>query len=83
MTPNRSEIEALVMRIQEEFLRTPAVRLTLNQIARQVNASVGLCKAVLRVLVDARVLAQTPGGVYERFFPQASAFQRTSRASAA
>ena len=83
MTPNRSEIEAVVMQIQAQFMRTPAVRLTLNQIARQVNASVGLCKAVLRVLVDARVLAQTPGGVYERFFPQAAAMPRASRASAA
>jgi len=81
MTPNRSQIEALVMQIQEEFLRRPAVRLTLTDIARRMDASLVLCKAVLRVLVDARVLAETPGGVYERFFPLASA--RTSRASAA
>jgi len=80
MTPNRSQIEALVMQIQEEFLRRPAVRLTLNEIARRMDASLVLCKAVLRVLVDARVLAETPGGVYERFFPLAA---RTSRASAA
>lgn len=72
MAPTRSEIEALVVRIQEEFLQAPAVRLTLNQIARRLNASAGLCKAVLRVLVDARVLAETPGGVYQRFFPQVS-----------
>ena len=83
MTPTRSEIETLVMKIQAQFLRTPAVRLTLNQIARQMNVSVSLCKAVLRVLVDARVLAQTPGGVYERFFPQGATMQRASRASAA
>jgi len=80
MAPNRSQIEALVMQIQEEFLRRPAVRLTLNEIARRMDASLVLCKAVLRVLVDARVLAETPGGVYERFFPLAA---RTSRASAA
>ena len=83
MTPTRSEIEALVMQIQEEFLRTPAVRLTLAQIARRLNASANLCKAVLRVLVDARVVAEMPGGVYARFFPQATAMPRTSRASAA
>jgi hypothetical protein len=77
MTPTRSEIEALVMKIQEEFLRTPAVRLTLNQIARRLNASAALCKAVVQVLVDARVLAETPGGVYARFYPPAA------RASAA
>ena len=78
MTPNRYEIEALVMRIQDEFLRTSAVRMTLNQIARRLDASMSLCKAVLRVLVDAHVLAETPGGVYQRFFPQGA-----SRASAA
>ena len=81
MTPTRYEIEALVMQIQEEFLRRPAVRMTLEQIARRLHASMGLCKAVLRVLVDARVLAETPGGVYERFFP--AVLPRTSRASAA
>src|SRR5689334_4859234 len=32
MTPTRYEIEALVMRIQDEFLRTTAVRMTLEQI---------------------------------------------------
>jgi hypothetical protein len=78
MTPTRFEIEALVMRIQDEFLRSSAVRMTLEQIARRLDASVGLCKAVLRVLVDSRVLAETPGGVYERFFPHGA-----SRASAA
>ena len=83
MTPNRSEIEALVMHIQEEFMRTPAVRMTLNQIARRLNASAGLCKAVLSVLVDSRVLAQTAGGVYERFYPRPLMLSRAARASAA
>lgn len=78
MTPTRYEIEALVMRIQDEFLRTSAVRMTVEQVARRLDASLSLCKAILRVLVDARVLAETPGGVYERFFPQGA-----SRASAA
>lgn len=76
MAPTRSEIEALVIRIQEEFLQATTVRLTLDQIVRRLNASAGLCKAVLRVLVDARVLAETPGGVYERFFPHGAAQSR-------
>jgi len=83
MTPTRADIEGLVMRIQEEFLRRPTVRLTLHQIAYRLDASLVLCKAVLRVLVDARVVAEMPGGVYARFFPQATAMPRTSRASAA
>ena len=83
MAPRRSEIEALVVRIQEEFLQAPAVRLTLDQIARRINASAGLCKAVLCVLVDARLLAQAPGGVYERFFPHVAASSRATRIYAA
>jgi len=82
MTPKRSQIEMLVVRIQQVFLSGRAVRLTLNQIARRVDASARLCQAVVRLLVDARVLAETPGGAYERFFPQ-SAVLRPSRASAA
>ena len=79
MAPTRSEIESLVIRIQQVFLSGHTVRLTLNQIARRADASIGLCKAVVRVLVDARVLAETPGGVYERFFPHAA---RASRSAA-
>ena len=83
MAPTRSDIEALVVRIQEEFLQAPAVRLTLDQTARRLHASAALCKAVLRVLVDARVLAEAPGGVYQRFFPHAAATSRTTRIYAA
>ena len=72
MAPTRFEIEALVVRIQEEFLQSPRVRLTLNQIACRVDASLVLCKAILRVLLDARVIAETPGGVYQRFVPASS-----------
>ena len=80
MAPTRSEIEALVVRIQEEFLHSPAVRLTLNQLALRVDASLVLCKAILRVLVDAKVIAETPGGAYQRFFPHPA---RASRGFAA
>ena len=82
MAPTRFEIESLVVRIQQVFLSGRAIRLTLNQIARRVDASISLCKAVLRILVDARVLAETPGGVYERFFPHATSAQRLSRSAA-
>jgi hypothetical protein len=82
MAPTRSEIESLVIRIQQVFVSGRAVRLTLNQIARRVDASIVLCKAVLRVLVDARVLAETPGGVYERFFPHVTSMPRASRSAA-
>ena len=82
MAPTRFEIESLVVRIQQVFLSGRAVRLTLNQIARRVDASISLCKAVLRILVDARVLAETPGGAYERFFPHATSAPRFSQSAA-
>jgi hypothetical protein len=69
MTPTRSQIETLVVRIQQVFLSGHAVRLTLNQIARRVDASASLCQAVVRLLVEAQVLAETRGGTYQRFFP--------------
>jgi hypothetical protein len=78
MKATRSEIEALVVSIQQEFLQAPAVRLTLTQIAQRVDASLVLCKAVLRVLVDARVLTETTTGEYRRFFPHV----RESRSAA-
>ena len=73
MTPTRSQIETLVVRIQQVFLSGHAVRLTLNQIARRADASVAQCQAVVQMLVDARVLAQTSGGTYQRFFPHVRA----------
>jgi hypothetical protein len=79
MAAKRSEIEALVVSIQQEFLQSPAVRLTLAQIAQRVDASLVMCKAVLRVLVDARVVTQTPAGEFQRFFPHVA---RASRSAA-
>ena len=39
MTPTRAEVEGLVVRIQGEFLNTPALRLTLGQVARRVGVA--------------------------------------------
>jgi hypothetical protein len=70
MAPTRAQVEGLVVQIQGEFLNTPALRLTLGQVARRVGISADMCEAVLHALVDARVLAVTPSGAYERFFPR-------------
>ena len=75
MTPNRAEVEGLVVRIQGEFLNTPARRLTLGEIVGRAGESAGNCDAILRALVEAGVLSVSAGG-YERFFPRPSA--RTS-----
>jgi hypothetical protein len=77
MTPTRANVEALVVRIQDEFLAAPAVRLTLGQVAQRVENDAVACEAVLHALVDARVLAVTPGGSFQRFFPRT----RQSRAA--
>ena len=70
MIPTRSEIESLVVRIQNDFLDTPALQLSVGQVARRAGIGASTCEAVLQALVDARVLAVTPGGAYERFFPR-------------
>jgi len=70
MTPTRAEVEELVLQIQGEFLNTPALRLTLRQVALRVGIRTATCESVLRALVDAGVLALTPAGSYQRFFPR-------------
>jgi hypothetical protein len=77
MTPTRANVEALVVRIQDEFLASPAQQLTLGQVANRVENDAAACEAVLHALVDARVLAVTPAGAYQRFFPRS----RQSRAA--
>jgi len=76
VTSNCGRIQALVMKIQNDFLDNPALRLTVPraQVRFGVDALTG--EAVLGALVDAGVLARTPDGAYVRFFP------RSARASA-
>jgi len=81
VTSNCGRIQALVMRIQNDFLDNPAMRLTVPraQVRFGVDALTG--EAVLRALVDAGVLARTPDGAYVRFLPRsvdASAAGRTA-----
>jgi hypothetical protein len=83
MTPNRAEIEQLVVRIQGEFLNAPALRLTLGQLARRVSVSASACEAVLHALVEAGVLTVTGAGSYERFFPHSAARTRRAHSFAA
>ena len=72
VTSNCGRIQALLMRIQSDFLDDPALRLTLPraQVRFGVDAVTG--EAVLGALVDAGVLARTPDGAYLRFLPQAA-----------
>jgi hypothetical protein len=69
MRLTRNEAEALVMRIQDEFLETPGLQLTIPQAGQHFGLDGVVCEPVLRVLADARVLAVTPEGAFTRFFP--------------
>jgi hypothetical protein len=82
MTSTRFEIEALVMRIQAEFLTGHAVRLTLRQIARRLGISATQCQVGLNVLLDAHVVVEA-SGAYERFFPRYAGAARLSDGRAA
>ena len=70
MTRTARDIQALVLRIQREFLNTPALKLTSPQAERRFGIDPITCGAVLDVLVDAHVLSRNSEGAYARFFPR-------------
>ena len=68
MNATRTGIGALVTRIQEDFLDTPGLALTLPDAARRFRMDNVTCRALLDVLVDGRVL-RNRAGTYVRYFP--------------
>ncbi len=70
MRADARRVERLVMRIQNRFLNTPSLRMTLSQAERRFRVDRRSCQAVLGALVDARVLTRTQDGAYVRFFPR-------------
>ena len=71
VTSNSSQaLEALVMRIQGDFLNAPAVEMTVSEAERRFHVDRTTCEAVLDVLVEAQVLARTRQGAYKRFLPR-------------
>ena len=70
MTLNQYSLEALVVRIQNEFLERPTLRLTLPDAVQRFDIDKTTGLAVLNALVDAGVLAKTRGGAYCRFLPR-------------
>jgi DNA-binding IclR family transcriptional regulator len=71
MTASR-HLEALVIRMQNEYLDTPYLPLTVREAEQRFGADGTTCQAILDTLVDARVLARTEDGEYVRFFPRAA-----------
>jgi hypothetical protein len=69
MTVNRRQIASLVTMMQNEFLDTPGLALTLATARQRFGIGMQVCRAVLALLVDARVLTKTRDGAYVRRFP--------------
>lgn len=69
MIATRSRIGALVTTIQEAFLDTPELVLTVPAATTRFAIDNVTCGVLFNVLVDAGVLIRKPGGAYARYFP--------------
>ena len=67
-----SQIGDLVMRIQDDFLDDPRLRLTVADAERRYDVDAIACEAVLTALADATVLARMPEDGFVRFVPRQS-----------
>jgi hypothetical protein len=63
-------LQSLVMKMQQAFLDTTALTLTLSQAERRFAVDAVTCEAVLGALVSSGVLTITATGQYVRFFPR-------------
>jgi hypothetical protein len=70
ISSRRRRIQELVVGIQQAFLDTPGLRLTLSQVRRRFSTDATACSAVLSVLVEAGVLMRTSQGQYTRLLPR-------------
>lgn len=67
---NRQEsFDAILRRIQGEFLEMPGLRLTLVQAQRLWNLDLLVCEALLDALVDARFLMRVRGDAFVQALP--------------
>lgn len=71
MTASRSRIENLILRIQNDFLRDPALALNKTMAQRRFDIDDVTCAGVLGALVAAGVLTEHDE-TYRRYFPQAA-----------
>jgi hypothetical protein len=70
MRATRGRIENLVMRIQDDFLRTPWLALTSATAHERFGVDEVACEAVLNALTDAHVVSRSRHGIFVRDFPQ-------------
>lgn len=64
-----ARIPALIVRIQDAFLKAPTLALTVRQAQRRFTIDEPTCRTLLDVLADAAVLTRSPDGIYRRHFP--------------
>ena len=81
MTSRGNRICKLMMEIQDAFLTTPDLTMSPNDAVRRFGADRTTCEAILKALVDARVLVPTTRGEYESSFPQMHLQPRRSASS--
>ena len=65
-------LASLLTRIQDAFLDSPTLTMTLDEARRRFSIDQGTCQALLNVLVDANVLSRTSEGAFARFLPRAA-----------
>jgi hypothetical protein len=75
MTATPSRIEALIMTIQNDFLETPQLALTLEVASKRFDVERTACEALLGALVDAHVLTTTNEATFVRYFPRRRVLQ--------
>ena len=68
-TARARTLASLITRVQDDFLDSPPLTLTLLEAQQRFGLDRRICEAVLDLLVDAKVLIRTPHGAYARFFP--------------
>jgi hypothetical protein len=81
MTPSCGRIGRLVLRMQDDFLDTPELTLTLHGAQRRFGVDETTCEALLLALVDAGVLTRTREGAYARRLPRLAPRARARRES--
>jgi hypothetical protein len=81
MTSKGSRICGLITEIQDAFLTSPDLTMSSNDVVRRFGADRVTCEAILKALVDAKVLAPTTGGGYESAFPRMHLRPRGSASS--
>jgi hypothetical protein len=79
MKPTRGRIENLVMRIQDDFLQTPWLALTVSSARRRFGIDDVTCEAILDALADAHVVSKSRQGIYVREFPERTAARAGAR----